>query len=208
MFLRKPVSEHFIAKRVKLFGVGINDATYATQPSIRGKPHTCPFYRAWANMICRCYNPKYYSSHTYDKCEVVEEWHRFSVFSTWMATQDWFGKQLDKDLMDPLNTVYGPDSCIFIPRQINTLILTCKGSRGEYPLGVSFHKASGKFSAALSIEGARNNLGTFDTPEEAAQAYRQAKHNHIAIIAQQQTDPRIRDGLMLHAVRFLNGEAE
>jgi hypothetical protein len=41
--------------------------------------------------------------------------------------------------------------------------------------GVSFHKASGKWCAAIQSGGKRRYLGLFDTPETAGAAYKAAK---------------------------------
>ena len=37
--------------------------------------------------------------------------------------------------------------------------------------GVSFNKKSGKWVAQINVEGKRNTIGYFDTPEEASNAY-------------------------------------
>ena len=42
-------------------------------------------------------------------------------------------------------------------------------------LGVSFHKASGKYNAQIYVEGRNKSLGLFDDPEEAHAAYIAAK---------------------------------
>lgn len=40
--------------------------------------------------------------------------------------------------------------------------------------GVTWHKASQKWRAAIVFQGKQNHLGLFDTPEEAHEAYKQA----------------------------------
>jgi hypothetical protein len=42
-------------------------------------------------------------------------------------------------------------------------------------LGVSWHKHRGKFSAQIQVNGKQKNLGYFDDPDEAHQAYVTAK---------------------------------
>jgi len=48
--------------------------------------------------------------------------------------------------------------------------------RGEYPLGVSFNKNTGKLTASIWVDGKNINLGSFpiDHVDEAAQQYKDA----------------------------------
>ena len=50
-------------------------------------------------------------------------------------------------------------------------------------LGVSFHKASGKYNAQIYVTGRNKSLGLFHTPEEAHAAYMAAKqHFHEGFV--------------------------
>lgn len=77
--------------------------------------------------------------------------------------------QLDKDIAFPGNKVYSPDTCVFVPRSLNSLF---KAKSGELPIGVSFHEASGKWCSRISSSGW---LGIYDTPLEAHKAWQRAK---------------------------------
>ena len=80
--LRKPV-----------YGVGINDADYVTNPKVEGKSKMCPYYLSWKNMLHRCYDKGHQSKFPrYIGCAVVEEWQYFMCFREWMLLQDWKGK--------------------------------------------------------------------------------------------------------------------
>ena len=116
-----------------VYGVGTNDAGYAIQvmESVRGangKPKQriiwfCPFYRRWVHMLERCYSERYQEKKpTYIGCTVCEEWLRFSNFKSWMETQDWEGKHLDKDLLVEGNKIYSPDTCILV--YLSQMLLT------------------------------------------------------------------------------------
>lgn len=189
-------------------GVGINDVNYkvvrkftvigATGQTIKTS-WTCPFYRAWTNMINRCYNERALALQpSYRGCTVCEEWLLFSNFKKWMETQDWEGKQLDKDLLIRGNKIYSPDTCLFLASRINYFIKETNKSRGMFKIGVSWHKWAGKFTAAASCCGkdsSKKYLGYFDTEQEAHKAWLTAKLEQARILSAEQSDPRIAKAL-------------
>lgn len=143
----------------KICGVGINDADYkVTFYNNDGKRGHCPFYRRWSSMINRCYNGNFSS---YNNSEVCEEWLTFSNFKTWMETQDWENKELDKDLLFPNNKVYCPTKCLFVPKELNSLFVDSKSNRGDYAIGVSFEKRRNKFESYISINNKKKHLGYY-----------------------------------------------
>lgn len=81
-------------------------------------------------MINRVYGKR--DKELYGDVIVCPEWLTFSNFKSWMATQDWEGKQLDKDLMGN-GLVYSPDSCAFLPRRINQLITEVRKNNSGIP---------------------------------------------------------------------------
>ena len=88
---------------------------------------------------------------------------------------------LDKDVLCKGNKVYSPETCVFVPHTINTLILSCKKIRGKYPLGVSLDK--GKYRAQLNVEGKMVKLSSHNTPEEAFYEYKRHKEALIMVTA-------------------------
>ena len=189
-----------------IYGVGLNDAIYPVRPTINGKDVFCPFYAKWTHMIERCYsNLCHPKQQTYIGCSVSKEWLLFTRFRAWMIRQEWEGLTLDKDIINPGNKIYGPETCCFVSQSINKLLCNSEGSRGDYPIGVSLHKSSGKFRAMVRINGKQKYLGLFDTPEQASAAYLKAKSAHILEIAQKQSDPRVKNGLIKH-VAILRGK--
>jgi hypothetical protein len=192
----------------KVFGVGINDANYVVQPmGPDGKQVHCPYYDAWKRTLERAYCPRLHARRpTYIGVTVCEEWHSFMAFRAWMETQDWEGKHLDKDIIAPGNKVYSPDTCVFVSPALNTLLLDCGATRGEWPIGVDWHKQARKFRAKIAIAGRDKHLGLFTCPHEAHMAWRKAKVRLIRDAAREQDDPRIYAGLMRHAARIECGE--
>ncbi len=191
-------------KKTKLVqGVGVNDADYAVTSIVSGKMSICPFYRAWAHMLERCYSAKKQAKYpACIGCSVAPEWHRFMGFRAWMVKQDWQGMQLDKDLLFPGSKVYGPDTCVFITSGLNKFTTDRAADRGEFPLGACWHKQSGRFRAQCCnlFTGKRESLGLFTCPDAAHEAWRKRKHEHALALAAQQSDPRIAKAL---SIRYL-----
>jgi hypothetical protein len=192
----------------KFYGVGINDANYVVYPTgPDGKRVRCPYYHTWMRMLQRAYCPKWHARNpTYIGVTVCEEWHSFMAFRAWMMTQDWQGKQLDKDIIAPGNKVYSPDTCVFVSQALNLLLLDRAASRGEWPIGVCWRKAHKKFRAQIATAGCQKYLGLFTCPHEAHMAWRKAKVRLIRDTAREQDDPRVYAGLMRHAARIESGE--
>lgn len=194
-------------------GVGINDADYAVYVYGRNEAGQQtkwqrPFYTAWTSMLKRCYGAHYLALRpTYNDCSVVAEWIRFSKFREWMTAQPWEGNQLDKDILLPGNKIYSPDLCVFVPSKLNSFFLGRGAARGEWPIGVNFHKQSGKFRAVCSnpFTGKGEYLGRFHRPDAAHEAWRAKKHEHACRYASQQTDPRIAQALR---TRYAQGASQ
>lgn len=192
-----------------VYGVGVNDADYTVKPRDEdGRVVWCPCYRAWIDMLKRAYDPKYATKRpTYIGVTVCEEWHSFMAFRAWMMTQDWEGKQLDKDIIVPGNKVYSPATCAFVSREINQLLTDRAAARGEWPIGVDWQKAKNRFRAGISENGKTRNLGYFTTPEAAHRAWRKEKVRIVRTAARECDDPRVSAGLLRHSYRIEAGLA-
>lgn len=193
--------------RKLVYGWGINDSlTPVRSVGLDGKSVLDQYYRTWANMLNRCFSAKFQAQYpTYIGCTVTEEWQYFTTFRGWMATYNHEGKHLDKDIIQPGNKVYSPDLCCFTSRQLNTLLGDCGAARGKWPVGVCFHKASGKFMAKIKKSGKSHHLGLFDTPESASAVYAAEKASYVTEFANEQPDPRIHAGLLKHANLIMEG---
>lgn len=168
-----------------IYGVGINDAEYITQPTINGKIKVCVFYQTWASMLQRCYSSKLHERYsTYIGCITCNEWLSFMNFRSWMNKQDYKGKQLDKDILIEGNKIYSPDTCIFISNQINSLFNNQASKRGKYPQGVC--KDKNKYRANMNKYGKDMYIGNFNTIMEAEKAYLVAKSLHVVEIAEKE----------------------
>lgn len=173
-----------------VYGVGINDANYEVRP--KASNHTCYFYVRWQSMLKRCYYTKFQSSQpTYANCKVCDEWHSFVAFKSWMESQDWEGKHLDKDLIGD-GKLYSPDTCVFISQALNNLFTDRGANRGEHPLGVSWHKQARKFTAQININGKLKYLGCFINPVDAHAAWLKEKLAIANAFLSNESNTRIR----------------
>ena len=194
--------------RKLIYGVGINDADYAVKKwktiEVNGKKKwklvwICPFYQAWKSMLERCYSVKLQERRpTYRGCTVSEEWERFSNFRAWMVTQDWEGKQLDKDLLLEGNKVYSAETCVFVSHSVNSFTLDCGAARGEWMVGVYWHKCTNKFKSQCSnpLTKKIEHLGLFTCELEAHQAWLKRKLELAKELAEIQTDERVAEALI------------
>jgi hypothetical protein len=178
-------------------GVGVNDLGRPVYWKENGKYVICPIYRVWKSMLVRCYDKNFHHKVTYAESYVVPEWLRLSNFEKWMEQQDWKGKELDKDILFQGNKIYGPETCVFIPHDLNVFLIDSAGARGEYPIGVSFHKNSGQLQVDCGnpFTRKREYLGLFKDVQEAHLTWKAKKHQHALTYAEQQTDPRIAEAL-------------
>lgn len=183
-----------------VYGVGKNDTDYVIQSRIDGRYHTCPFYVKWRDMLKRCYSEQSLKTRpSYIGCSVTSEWHSFMNFKSWMETQDWEGKHLDKDLLVRGNKVYGPDTCTFVTQATNNFTTDRSAARGNLPIGVQLVqlKTTGlPYRADVRANGKPMYLGCFSTPEEAHQAWRVAKWELAVQLASEQSDPRVAAALI------------
>lgn len=160
-------------------GVGYNSV--GDHQNRRGGRYT-KAYQVWLAMLNRCYDKKTQKRQpTYIGCTVDDRWHDFQDFADWFYSHPYsdMGYQLDKDILVVNNKVYGPDTCCFVPRQLNNLLTNNAAKRGDYPQGVSFYKPKSKYTANISINSKPVCLGYFDYPQEARQAYVVRKEAYV-----------------------------
>ncbi len=179
------------------FGIGVNDADYPLNPRFGSKRNPCPYYTKWKDMLMRCYSEQYLRKHPhYIGCAVCDEWLSFSKFKEWMEKQDWRGKCLDKDIINPGNRVYSPDNCAFVSEMTNNFVVGINKMINGEMLGarrVSCNKFHARCRNPFNLK--TEHLGSFDSELEAHQAWKKRKHEHAIIIAKMQTDVRVAESL-------------
>jgi hypothetical protein len=144
-------------------------------------------YNTWKSLLGRCYNNKWQKRKpTYIGCTVDEKWHNFQVFAQWYKENYKENSVLDKDILIKGNKIYSPETCCFVPHQINGLFTKANTIRGKYPIGVS--KMGNRFVTYMAIKNKQMYISLSNTPEEAFQAYKTTKEKHIKDIAEEYRD--------------------
>ncbi|WP_155292773.1 hypothetical protein [Pseudomonas fluorescens] len=96
------------------YGVGIDDSPEGSEDAA----HT-----SWLAMMKRVYPKDPTNPYpTYDGCSVDLCWHLYSDFKRWFDVNHIAGYQLDKDILQPGNRLYSPDTCVFVPAYINQTV--------------------------------------------------------------------------------------
>ena len=189
-----------------VFGVGVVGTKYPSEVNrVKTKE-----YVLWTHMLRRCYSDSYKKKQpTYKDCAVSENFNYYEYFYDWCQNQIGFGNNgwhLDKDLLVKGNKVYSEDSCVFIPREINLLLIKREASRGEHLIGVHWCNTKKAFVAQVNKnKGSPEWLGSFNTELEAFNAYKEAKESFIKEQANKwkgKIDERAYNALMNYTVEI------
>ena len=188
-----------------VYGVGYLGCNLELKASYNGKK--CPIYYAWVRMFERCYSKKFHRINpTYVGCTVSEEFKDYSKWREWYDNYQYKhdGWHLDKDLLIKGNKVYSESTCVFIPREINQVLVKRTASRGKYLIGVTWSKTKKAFVAMVrKNKGKQEFLGYFKTEIEAHLAYKQAKESYLKELADKYKDlldPRAYEALYNYTV--------
>ena len=193
--IRNPFSDGFLVK-----GVGVCDV-YTQEAGKVSKE-----YKLWCGILERCYCEKFHAKKpTYIGCTIHEDWKLYSNFKQDVVEIPNFNKSvtcgwcLDKDILLKGNKVYSKDTCCFVPKQINSLLIANRKVRGDLPIGVQKVKRDGKFAACISRYNKNVTLSVHDCPMEAFYDYKAAKEAYIKEVANKwrdKIDPRVYEALM------------
>ncbi len=158
----------------KIFDVGVYKYNKSTKESIS----TTNVYQTWHGFIQRCYDNKFIENNpAYIGCKVCREWLEFDNFQKWFNDNYYNIKNetitLDKDILLKGNKLYSNKTCIFVPKSINSMF-SMRKKQTNLPIGV-FLYYNKKYISKINCNGKRIQLGTFNNPEEAFNAYAKKK---------------------------------
>ena len=151
-------------------------------------------YRTWNSMLKRCYSEKLHEKYpTYIGCTSSDEFHNFQNFGEW--DEDNFYQvegermELDKDILMKHNKIYSPETCIYVPKTINTLFVKKDRNRGESAIGTSYHKRDRIYEVWCQMINPKTGkskhkyLGRYNTELEAFNVYKYYKEKNIKEVA-------------------------
>lgn len=134
-------------------------------------------YRHWYQMLRRVYEKGTHKN--YDDATVCKDFLSYSTFHEWCLTKVGYEQDdfhLDKDFKVKGCKVYSPDTCIFIPKELNQVIVNRADYRGEYPLGVYAYQDGYRCQV---LKFGKRKTWFFSTVEEAFLKYKLEKELHI-----------------------------
>ena len=193
-----------------VYGVGVLGTKYQAKINdVKTKE-----YDLWCGMLQRCYSDASKKKRpTYEGCEVSDNFKSYEYFYEWCNKQVGFNNDgngnpfhLDKDLLIKGNKVYSEDTCVFLPQEINSLLVKNTAARGEHLIGVHWSNTNKVFISRVSKStGKREYLGSFKTELEAYNAYKKAKEAFVKEQAEKwksKIDERAYEALMNYTVEI------
>lgn len=141
-------------------------------------------YQCWSNMLSRCYDDESYCFYRYGGAGVTvcNSWHNYQNFAEWYYTHHKEGFEIDKDLTVPKCKVYSPETCSFVPKDINVLLVSSNAARGDCPVGVC--NIRGKYVVFMHDGDGQVYFGRYEDQNDAFQEYKKQKTNRIRRLAQ------------------------
>lgn len=148
------------------------------EPAVGSDGKHLKSYVVWKSILTRVTSDK-----RYEDVKVCQEWLDYRNFKMWFNSNYIEGFEIDKDLLSGDDKVYSPNTCIFLPPEVNKMITSSQLN------ATGVHKKRNKWRARLHIEGKSFTSTVKDTYEEAVLDYKQLRikevkrilHHHIRL---------------------------
>lgn len=171
-------------------------------------------YRTWQKLMQRMYSTNRgdtNNARSYLHVSLCEPWHNFQNFAEWAVEQVGYSNKdakgrawcLDKDILLEGNSIYSPETCVFVPNEVNAFFGIKSLGESEYGVnlirGVTKNSKEGFISRCTNpLTSEREYLGYYDTQEEANQVYANRKNEVARLLADKwegSLDSRVIDAL-------------
>ena len=170
------------------------------------KPTDEKSYICWNSILERSYAYHNLEHHpSYFGAMICKEWEGYTVFKKWFDENYIEGFHLDKDILLKNNIIYSPETCCFVPPEINCIFASLSHSRNSLPLGVSYSEERRKYVAQIGRGKKTKLLGRFNNVEDAFNAYKQAKEQSLRDIANKWKDkikPNVYEALINYKIEI------
>ena len=147
----------------------------------------CKSFSHWKDMITRTTSEDFKNrSLTYKDCTVSENFKDFNYFHDWCLQQTGYNKnryELDKDILRKGNKEYSENHCCFVPKEINMQFTKSDTIRGDYPIGVTKVKSTGRYITQVKRERLGRYSSLSNSVEEAFLKYKKVKEDYIKYLA-------------------------
>lgn len=156
-------------------GIGVNDSIFQVRMDLSGECVIHSAYEIWRGMLRRCNSKESIANRpTYSDVSVCNEWLGFRSFHSWYKQNVKYGMAIDKDMLSGNEKIYSPETCVFVPIELNSFVTLRGNARGPYPIGVT--KVGRKFRSRVNDgNGNKLYLGDFPSQEKAHAAWLSAK---------------------------------
>lgn len=165
----------------------------------------------WRGIRRRCNSDSGYVKETPTYAGCTNDFSCFQEFKEWAEAQPGFYRKdsrgkwwhLDKDLMIPGNKSYSPNTCMFVPAKINTLLGACNATRGKWPLGVYLDGRRGNWKSQCSDgSGKSKHIGCFKCPTQAHRAWQKYKSEIVMHFALNDQEVALDESLKAALIRI------
>lgn len=144
----------------------------------------------------------------YIGCYSSDPFKDFQYFTDWSIEQKGYENtnwHLDKDILIKGNKLYSENTCVFVPPELNLMLIKTNSRRGKYPIGVYWNKRDEVFTAYVCEESKLRHIGNFNNYVSAFNAYKIAKELYIKRQADKwkpSIDKRVYEALMNYKVEI------
>lgn len=169
---------------------GIANVGYIGVGVYTSKGDNVKCYQTWSDMIKRCYSQKDKETERHYRDVIVcDEWHNYQNFAEWFYNHYTDGFVLDKDLSNLNKRCYSPETCTFVPVEVNSFFT------GGLKRGIHWNNSKEKWVAQcqdgeLCSTGRKRQtyLGTFDCEQKALSAYKNFKRTKLKSLVSKYKD--------------------
>lgn len=172
----------------RIAGVGfVGEGEYRARKSVKDGGKKYKSYACWENMLWRVYDTKHRLANRYigRGVTVCDEWHNLQNFVPWFLDNYPYkeGFALDSDIFRQGDLkIYSPDTCVFIPQEVNKFFGAMNVKRGEWPVGVG-QIDCGSFYARVDHADEKVSEFGFKDPDSAFLWYKKHKEDALRELA-------------------------